>query len=42
MGLEPLLPIFAIGWSHLFFARIVSPTAMTATTESPALRLEKC
>jgi len=37
MALEPLLPIFAIGWSHLFSAGIVSPTSITATAESPAL-----
>ena len=36
MALGPLLPIFAIGWSHLFSAGVVSPSANTATAEFPA------
>jgi len=50
MALEQLVLIFPIGWSHLFSAGIVSPIAITATAESPALgrhfvftiQLEKC
>jgi len=37
MALEQLVLIFPIGWSHLFSAGIVSPIAITATAESPAL-----